>query len=303
LILPNFFIIGADKAGTTGLYETLKQHPNIYMSPVKEPHFFAFQNEPPISPGPGGGYYHLVTVWRPQEYAMLFSGITNQRAIGEASAGYMRSQLAARRIKQNLPHARLIAILRHPTERAYSNYNFARGWGEPEPTFEQALAREQERIRDGWFSGIYYKLNGFYYDQLAVYYDLFPHQQLKVYLYEDWKNTPQTMLCDLFRFLEVDDNFIPEIRQSNVTLFPKSRRLHNLATNSARIAQLTSFLPTTIRRAIASTIRRIDNQFNLVSPPPLDPETRARLTADYREDILKLQNLIGRDLSHWLKAA
>jgi hypothetical protein len=100
--------------------------------------------------------------------------------------------------------------------------------------------------------------------------------------------------------LEVDENFMPEIRRSNVTLWSKSRRLHNLATHPARIEQLLPFLPATARRVIASALRRIDSRFNLAPPPPLDPETRARLTEEYREDILKLQDLIGHDLSHWL---
>ena len=300
--LPNFIIIGTDKAGTTALYDTLRQHPDIYMSPVKEPHFFAFTSEPPISPGPGGAYYHRVAVWRPRDYARLFAGVTNERAIGEASAGYLRSPLAARRIKHNLPQCRLVAILRQPAERAYSNYTFARGFGEPEPRFDHALAREPERIRAGWFSGVYYKTNGYYHDQLAVYYGLFPRRQVKVFLYEDWKNTPQALLRDLFRFLEIDHEFVPEIRRSNVTLWPKSWRWHALATHPARIRQLAPFLHPAARSALGSVVQRLDTRFNLVPPPPLDPEIRARLTADYREDILKLEGLIQRDLTHWLKS-
>lgn len=300
--LPNFFIIGAPKAGTTALYHTLKQHPEIYMSSVKEPRYFAFQGVPPISPGPAGAFFRRTAVWQPRAYALLFAQVTNQCAIGDASPIYLRSALAARRIKQDLPHSRIIAILRQPAERAHSHYTYMCQQGvEPARTFEQALAHEETRLKEGWFSGLYHKTNGYYHAQLSVYYDLFPREQIKVYLYEDWKNTPQVMLRDLFRFLEVDESFAPEIRWSNVTLLPKSRRLHNLATHPARVEQLTPFLPARARRAVVSALRRIDNQFNLAPPPPIDPEIRARLTADYREDILKLQDLIGRDLSQWLQ--
>jgi hypothetical protein len=304
VILPNFFIIGAPKAGTTALYEMLAQHPEIYMSPVKEPRFFATIGEPPLFPGPAGDFLRRVSVWRPREYALLFAGVTNQRAIGEASAIYMRLPLAAQRIRQTLPHSRLIAILRQPAERAYSNYSFMRQHDiEPERSFDAALAQEDARSQAGWYPGIYYKKNGYYYAQLLVYYALFPREQIKVVLHEDLRNAPQALLRDLFRFLEVDENFMPEIRRSNVTLWSKSRRLHNLATHPARIEQLLPFLPATARRVIASALRRIDSGFNLVPPPPLDPETRARLTEEYREDILKLQDLIGHDLSHWLTAS
>jgi hypothetical protein len=302
LIFPNFFIVGAPKAGTTALYDTLKGHPEIYMSPIKEPHFFAFEGEPPIFPGPAGNYFRLVSVGRAREYALLFAGLTNQRAVGESSTRYLGMPLAAHRICRNLPHSRIIAILRQPATRAYSDYAFMRQVGvEPARTFEEALTHEETRLQEGWLPGLCYKTYGYYHAQLSVYYDLFPREQIKVYLYEDWKNRPQAMLRDLFRFLEVDENFVPEIRRSNVTRLPKSRRLHNWATHSTRLEQLMPFLPVPARCAIVSALQRFDNQFNLAPPPPLDPEIRARLTADYREDILKLQDLIGRDLSHWLK--
>lgn len=240
-------------------------------------------------------------MWRPRDYLRLFAQVKNQRAIGEASAAYLYSPATAPRIWKNLPTSRLIALLRQPADRAYSNYQYnVQRHLEPARTFAEALLEEEARRQAGWYPMLFYKVHGYYHAQLSVYYDLFPREQIKVYLYEDWKNTPQAMLRDLFRFLEVDENFAPEIRRSNVTLLPKSRRLHNLAAHPQRIEQLTPFLPTTAQRAVVSALRRIDNQFNLAPPPPLDPEIRARLTADYREDILKLQDLIGRDLAHWL---
>jgi hypothetical protein len=299
--LPNFFILSAGKAGTTALYECLKQHPEIYMCPVKEPHFFAWEGEPPIFPGPAGSIPRAVWVWQPRDYLLLFAPVTTQRAIGEASTGYLYSPLTARRIHKSLPQSRLIAVLRQPAERAYSSFQFNVQCNlEPAHTFAEALAHEEARRQAGWYPALFYKIHGYYHAQLSVYYELFPREQIKVYLYEDWKNTPQVLLRDLFRFLEVDENFAPEIRRNNVTLLPKSRRLHK-ATHPARIEQVTPFLPGPVRRVTISALRRIDGRFNLAPPPPLDPEIRARLTADYREDILKLQDLIGRDLSHWLK--
>ena len=300
--LPNFFILSAGKSGTTALYHTLRQHPEIYICPVKEPHFFTWEGEPPIFPGPGGLIPRAVWVWQPRDYLLLFTQVTTERAIGEASTGYLYSPTAAQRIWKNLPSSRLIVVLRQPAERAYSSYQFnVQRNLEPARTFADALAQEETRKQAGWYPALFYRAHGFYHAQLSVYYDLFPREQIRVYLYEDWKNTPQVMLRDLFHFLEVDENFVPEIRRSNVTLLPKSRRLHNLATHPARIEQLASFLPTTVRRVTISALRRIDARFNLAPPTPLDPELRARLTEEYREDILKLQDLIGRDLSHWLK--
>jgi len=301
--LPNFFIIGAPKSGTTALYDTLKQHPQIYMSPVKEPFYFAFEGKPPFFPGAAGAFFHRAAVWRPHEYVQLFAGAANERVIGEASATYLASPLAARRIRQNLPSSRIVAILRQPAERAYSAYSFLRQVGfEPTRTFQEALAQEEPRSRAGWISILNYKANSRYYDQLAIYYDLFPPDQIKVYLYEEWKDMPQAMLRDMFWFLGVDEDFMPEIQRSNITRLPKNRRLHHLATHPGRIEQRIPFLPAPARRIISSILRRLDRRFNLAPPPPLTAEMRTRLTSDFREDILKLQDLIERDLSHWLRA-
>jgi hypothetical protein len=300
--LPNFFILSAGKSGTTALYYTLKEHPEIFVCPVKEPHFFAWEGEPPTFPGPGGLIPRNFWVWRPRDYLRLFEQVTIQRAIGEASTGYLYSPTAAQRIWKNLPNSRLVVLLRQPAERAYSSYQFnAQRDLEPARTFAGALALEETRQRAGWYPALFYRAHGFYYARLAAYYNLFPRQQIKVYLYEDWKNTPQVMLRDLFRFLEVDENFSPELRRSNVTRLPKNRRLHNLATHPAQIEGRILFLPAVARRAVLSALQWTDNHFNLAPPPPLDPKLRARLTADYREDILKLQELIQRDLSGWLK--
>lgn len=301
--LPNFFVIGAPKAGTTALYHTLRQHPEVYLSSVKEPGYFNCDGEPPILPGPAGTYLRRTSVWQPRSYALLFAGVTEQRAIGEASPIYLRSALAAHRIKKSLPTSRLIALLRQPAERAYSHYTFMRQHGvELMPSFERALTDENLRLQKGWFSGLHHKTNGYYFSQLSVYYNLFPREQIRVYLYEDWKNTPQAMLRDIFGFLEIDENFMPELRLSNVTRQPRSRRLHNLATHPEHFRRLTPFLPESGSSALFSLLRSVNQKLNLAPPPPLHPETRSRLTADYREDILQLQGLIGRDLSHWLSA-
>jgi hypothetical protein len=273
------------------------------MSPVKEPSFFAFQGEPPMFSGPGGTLFRRATVWRPRDYLLLFAGATDRRAIGEASTIYLRSPLAAKRIKQFVPDSRLVAILRQPADRAYSHYVFmAQHDWDLAPSFEAALAMEDRRRQEGWHSDVFYKEGGYYSAQLRVYFDLFGQKQIKVYLYEDWHKTPEAVLRDLFRFLEVNENFRPELRRSNISLVPRNRQLHRLAIRPKRIERaLTPIIPAPARRLAISALRRFNSKYNLVPPPRLDPEIRQRLTNMYREDILKLQDLIGRDLSHWLE--
>ena len=296
--LPTFFLIGASKSGTTALHGALKQHPEIFMSPVKEPGYFEFEGHPRVYPEPVATILRRRTPGSAREYAMLFSGVANQRAIGEATVGYLQSPLAATRIRKNLPKSRLVVILRQPADRSHSLFTFLRQHGvEPATSLAEALRQEASRQEKGWYPGCLYQHVGCYHAHLSVYFQLFPREQIKVYLYEDWKDSPQATLRDLFGFLGVDPGFRPTLAQHNVTLWPRSERLHGWTRQLQRLEQQMPSLPASLLGSLASAMGR----FNLAPPPPLDPELRARLTAGFREDILRLQDLIDRDLTHWLE--
>lgn len=299
---PNFLIIGAPKCGTTALYHVLKQHPEIYMSPVKEPHYFTFNGEIPIFNGPGGSYFRRVAVTSPVDYLMLFASAHGYHAIGEASPSYLRSQVAATRIFNSLPTAKIIVLLRQPADRAYSHFQYSRANAvEPLSSFSDALEQESLREANGWSPIHFYRQGGFYFSSLSRYFELFPREQIRVYLYEDWNESPEAVLQDLFRFLGVDELFRPEIRRSNVTLLARSDRLNQLAKKPERTEHLlTPLMPAVLTKSIITGIRSINNKFNLYKPPAISPEIRRQLTEGYREDILKLQKLIDRDLSRWL---
>jgi hypothetical protein len=304
LPLPNFFVIGAPKCGTTALYHSLKQHPEIFMSRIKEPHYFLFGGrEPGVSDKPGGMHYRQVAVWRPEKYLNLFEGSEGSRAVGEASTSSIRHPEVARRIHANIPDAKIIAILRQPAERAYSHFLYmVKTADEPAATFQEALDEEEMRREQGWLSGLFHKSNGYYYRQLSAYYDLFPRNQIRVYIYDDWNAAPGEVLADMFAFLGVDTGFRPTSGRHNTTVVPRLRKLNQLAMQPEVIDRKLGRLATSfVRRACRSVVRTLNTRFNLVAPPPLDPSVRNRLTLDYSDDIRQLQELIGRDLSHWLE--
>lgn len=301
--LPNFFVLGAAKAGTTALYHALAQHPDIYMSPVKEPNFFAFEGEPPLFAGPLGDFYRRRTVRQPRAYAALFAAATAQRAIGEASVGYLFMPHAPSRIRRQLPDSRLIAILRHPADRAYSSYRMMRSNPlDPAATFEEALAQEASGARQGWLPAFRHKEWSHYWASLGRYYALFPAEQIKVYLYDDWQSRPQALLQDIFRFLGVDDSIVPRIHRSNVSYVYRSYRFHHFACRPQRLDPILRPLPGRARSVVLRALRSLDARWNVITPPAIQPETRARLTVEFQDEILRLQELIGRDLSHWLIA-
>ena len=306
MTMPNFLIIGAMKSGTTSIYYYLKQHPQIYMSPVKEPNFFALEGEKLEFNGPEGqavvnGWICEEATTTVEEYRALFLGASNESAIGEASPWYLYSPEAPDRIRRYIPEARLIAVLRNPADRAYSAFlQFVRDGREPLKDFAQALEAEEERKRKNWKWIWHYRNMGFYYTQLKRYYDIFERDQIRVYLYEDLIDDPIGVLRDIFRHLGVDDTFtaLDTNRRLNVSGIPKSRALFTLMNRPNAVkAFLKPLFPKRLHRHISMAIQNI----NLDEPPPLRQEVRRELIKVYRQDILKLQDLIQRDLSGWLE--
>ena len=303
MAMPDFLIIGKAKCGTTALYHALQQHPQIYMSPVKEPGFFTFEGQRPNFNGPNDDNFNRGFITHLSDYHRLFDGITDQKASGEASTIYLswyQIEKTVANIRRYIPQARLIAILRHPAEQAYSIFNYRRQLGrEPLSDFAQALAAETSPSRADWSPGCRYRQSGFYYQQLKHYYEQFPRQNIRVYLYEDWNRQPDLILQDIFSFLQVGAPPQPiRIERRNVTALPRSRALQTLLIRPAFFKTiLKPFLPKTLRGKIKDTAQRL----NSFRPTALDVEIRAQLVEVYRQDILQLQELIGRDLTHWLE--
>ncbi len=294
--LPNFIIIGAMKAATTSIYTYLKQHPDIFMPKVKEPMFFNNYKQERNHYVLGRKTKKIKTL---QEYRSLFNDVKSEKAIGEASPGYIYNSLAPNLIKEEMPDVRIIAILRQPISRAYSNFLHARKAGrEPIRKFKDALKKEKIRMQNNWSPLYFYKDKGFYYKQLSRYFKIFPKERIKVLLFEDVVTNPKKASKEIFRFLRVDDNFKPNTKQKkNVSGTPKGLfgwiikklRFYNLMPN----IQLSKFLPDFL----------LNMMFNAAysKPKKLDETLKKDLTRKfYKEDILKLEKLIDKDLSHWL---
>jgi hypothetical protein len=306
MTMPNFLIVGAQKSGTTSLYDYLKQHPQIYMSPLKEPRFFAFEGEKPDFRGPGDQDLYKNIVSDIEAYRVLFQGASKETAIGEASVVYLYLSRAPRRIRHYIPEVKLIAIIRNPVERAYSAFlHLTRDRMEPLRDFARALQAEEERIQNNWGPIWHYKQVGFYYAQLKRYYETFDPEQIRVYLYEDLNDDPIKALKDIYRFLGVEDTFTPDVsRRYNVSGVPTNESRYALYTFLLRQNPVKSIvkplLPKGLRRRLFTTLLSTLQDRTLVKPP-LPVDVQRQLTELYRDDILRVQELIGRDLSKWLQ--
>jgi Sulfotransferase family len=302
--LPNFLIIGAAKAGTNALYHYLRQHPQVYMSPWKEPKFFAFESEADLGFRAANGRdapVNASVILDQAEYEELFDDASDgELARGEASTHYLYVEKSPGRIKALIPDAKLIAVLRNPVDRAFSSYqHLVRDDLEP-LDFGAALDAEAQRIAEHYAYLYRYTDMGFYSEQLDRYEKTFPENQLCVLLYDDLRSDPEGTCRRIFSFLGVDEDFVPDMSgEYNRSGVPKSRLMHRLINPSAPMKRrLWNVTPRFARERLLDVQTKIVNR-NLQRQTMPEPE-RDRLRDVFREEVGRLETRLGRDLSHWL---
>ncbi|MFI9551005.1 sulfotransferase family protein [Nonomuraea endophytica] len=286
--LPDFLVIGAPKTGTTALHAALQRHPELFMSAVKEPKHFLTGGPPPTQGGPGDAATYREHVWRRQDYEALFSGAPPGALRGEATPFYLYDLAAQRRIHAAVPHARLIAILRDPVERAHSNWVHLWSAGlEPLDDVVRACADEPRRIAAGWAHFWHYTGLGRYGEQLAHLFTLFPREQVLTFRYRDLLDRPAETLDRICAFLGVSQGLLTEVPRENVTAHPDQRPSLLSAFRRRLRGQLADRVETRLQRD--GLARR-----------PLTWEQRRELLTYFTADILLLQRVTGEDFSDWL---
>ena len=218
----------------------------------------------------------------------MFAGASTEIAIGEVSPQYFRCPTAARRIHEFLPNVKLVVSLRNPADRAFSGFMMRTRRGEAVKSFYEELTTQSSHVKEG-----------LYYRRLKRYLDLFPTNQIKIYLFEEFKKDPSKTIMDLYSFLGVDTDFVPDTSvRHNPGAVQKVRWLNRLFYNPRLINMAQSMFP----ESVQAMLKRI-RELNLKKSPKLPPDLQARLLNLYREDILKLDELLGRDLSIWLNGS
>ena len=301
---PDFMIIGAGKSGTTALANYLAEHPQVFMSKIKEPDFFALegQSRVPLEEDPERLYHYPQAVYTKEDYLKLFEDAEEGMKTGEASTMYLYKPGAADRIKKYRPNVKMIAIFRNPAERIYSRYlHLAR--------VDELLDPELENMFDKstiWWRRHDLVFEGFFYQHLSKFYDMFPKEQIKVFLYEDLRKDDIAVIQEIYRYVGVDDTYVPDTSiRYNQGGFVKNKFADSLIGNRSILRKsaqkIAPALLNKMRKSL--TMQKAINEMRKknLDRPPLDKELKSRIINDiYREDILKFQDLIGRDLSHWL---
>ena len=271
---PNFLFIGPDKSGSTWLYKILSQHPECYVPPCKDLYFF-------------DRYYERGMKW----YLSFFNNShPGARAIGEFSHDYLFSRDAADRILHDLPDVKLLTCLRNPVERTFSHYLFMVRSGRTRDSFEIALDKFPELIN-----------NSMYDEHLSRYFLRFDRDQLKVLFFEDLKSDPKAFAGKVFDFLELtyintinyDQQILPASRPRSFLL----SRIVKWGTNFARQLGLVKLVGNIKHSQLT---RFLYKPYEISERPQISPATRNKLKKKFLTNILRLEDMLGVELLHWL---
>lgn len=309
IVKPDFFIVGAAKSGTTSLYHYLRQHPEIYFSPIKEPNFFSddidvskfssiykrntFLDTEKYFSNKFLQKLSITFVRNITNYQRLFELGSNFKARGESSTSYLYSNKAAQNIYDYNPQSKIIVILRNPMERAFSHYKMALRSGHTKLKFKDAVEKDLKAKNKGWgISELFVDL-GLYYDQLMRYYSIFPIDQIKVFLFSDLKNSTEKVLKESFEFLEVKNVKIEDKTIYNPAKSPQNVWFNYYLTRIGLKNLLKSLVPESIIYSIKKSFLRPDKNI-------LSENDFKFLLNIYEEDIKKTANVLNQDLSSWL---
>jgi hypothetical protein len=298
---PNLFLVGAQKSGTTTLSVMLASHPNIFMSEPKEPGYLAF-GDAGYTALDGYGRIPNARTWvtrSERAYLDLFQGADAQATVlGEASTWYLSEPGCAERLREFSPDARIVLILRHPAERAYSAWCHARRDGE-EPCADFDSALEAEASRDAPSHLLRYREMGRYATYLRRYLRVFGEERVLVLFFEDLLEKPESLWTQCQAFLQVPEVAMPAAHRQNRSGVPRSRLLYRLLRSRAFKRRLKALLPLPL---LAAMKNRVDT-LNLRRFPPMPEDIGQKLREEFRDEIVDLQALTGRDLTHWLSGS
>ena len=298
---PNLFIVGQPKSGTTALHQFLGQHPEIYMSSIKEPHFFCSDFH--LESDRAYGRQRFYDFRSESAYLQLFNKARNVKVAGESSTNYLYSHVAAQKIYNFNPDAKIIIILREPAKFLYSLHShYVKFTEENEPDFLTALALEDDRQQEKAISPrvtspsyLYYSQRVQYYQQVKRYCDRFNPKQIKVIIFEEFKSNNDTIFREVLEFLEVDPNFTPEYAAVNVNKEVKFKAINSLVNSPLAKSISKNLLSQEFNEFVRDNI--VEKFLWHQAPKKEMPdEIKTQLMEQYRPEVVKISELLDLDL-------
>lgn len=307
---PNFFVIGVVKGGTTSLYHYLKQHPDIYLPPIKETNYFSrsdideskFTNEYRIDVELKLDQYfadgmpeeiHIAHINEKEEYERLYFPVHEENAIGEISNSYAICPSAAEAIKSYNPNAKIIALLRNPISRIWSHYIMnLRDAKVSKPDFIFEVQHDFNSKMKGWGISHQYIELGLYYQQVKRYLDVFGKEKCLFLLYEDFRDNPNEVLAKICKFLKVDDQFAFNVNsRKNHAALPRVKFLNKIMVKSGMIKWGKKVFTREKRDSLSKLM------YSQSRVPSISRKSEVFIKDFYKKDVAKLSDLLDMDLT------
>jgi hypothetical protein len=292
--IPDFFIVGAPKCGTTAMYQYLAEHPEIYTSPAKELHLFGTD----------------LTIWHPritkERYLFHFSEAKDEKRLGEASVWYLYSRRAAQEIREFSASAGIIIMLRNPVDMLYSLHSqFLADGDETLSDFKAALEAERDRkrglrvpVRARTAEVLFYRDVAKYTQQVQRYFDAFGRENVHIIIYDDLQQDLAGVYGKTLQFLNVDTNYFPDFRVINPNRRVRAKALRHFIVNPPRVVRwLAGSVPHRLQRFVVERLTRLSIKYE--ARPPMDSELRRSLQVECAPEVERLSELLGRDLTLW----
>jgi hypothetical protein len=295
---PNFFIVGAPKCGTTAMDAFLGEHPEIYMSPVKELHYFGSDLK-----------FHTPRI-KLDDYLLQFKNAKNEKRIGESSVWYLYSKQAALEIKKFSPSASIIIMLRNPVDMIYSQHSQLLYEGyEAILDFESAIGAEDRRkkpnalppLKDTSIELLFYRETAKYTRQIQRYLNIFGKENIHIIIYDDLKNNPAAVYKETLKFLKVPNlDFTPEFRIVNPNKCIRSKAFQHLIKSPDHGLRkfIKRFIPPKLRKTLLESAHKLNTYSERRAP--LSLAIKSRLQEEFAEEIENLSIMLMRDMSFWL---
>jgi hypothetical protein len=301
--LPHFVIAGAPKAGTTALHAALATHPQLYLSPVKEPKYYLTDGRPPLRSrqrGPGDAHSAQEWMWRREEYLALFDGAPEGTVRGESTPFYLYDRDAHARLVADVPDVKVIVVVRDPVDRAHSNWSHLRADGlEPEADFAAAVRAENRRVADGWAPFWHYRGLGRYGEQLRDLYRHVPRERVLLLRYRQLVDTPRETLDRVSEFLGVATGVAHAVAPENVKPFVSDTVRYRGLSRAVRAgAALGAHLPAHVWRRFSRPLVAAVHT-GRTRRPPLPVDVRREVLGPLLPDIALLEDLTGESFADW----
>ena len=301
--LPQFVIAGAPKAGTTALHAALATHPGLYLSPVKEPKYYLTDGRPPPRSqqrGPGDAHSAREWIWRRVEYLALFAAAPEGAVRGESTPFYLYDRGAQARLAADVPDVRVVAVVRDPVDRAWSNWVHLRADGlEPEGDFLTAVRREERRVADGWAPFWHYRALGRYGEQLRDLYRHVPRERVLLLRYRQVVDSPRETLDRVSAFLGVAPGVAHAVPPENVKPYVADTARYRALSRAVRAgAALGAYAPPQVWRQAGRPLLAALHA-GRTPRPPMPVGVRREVLEPLLPDIELLEELTGESFADW----